>query len=677
MQGAAITNFSFNASLCSSSSRPEIRHHRDPPFAGGACAAFAPGGRKAWQCRQLEKTTGRLLARTGSDHLIQQGLYRTGVNLPTLAAGLSTSVASRSASDNSLPGLPRGQAYLGAGNPGVDCTTAGLRDFLANHGKSAQPVEVYLQSLKSQTLDEEDDSSSSHEHLRELHKGGVAKRKQRDTKVWTQPIDVESKDTSIPPWPKELDVARQHLQDFDSGKLKSGPARREGFKVKADLYEYLCEQNPPQGPVALATALAFVFGSVSAAFRRIDINKNGELSLIEFVMGMEMIGLDVETLCGMDLRHLFRALDTNHNGAINLKEMIRLAGDLTGPGALLQSLKSKKNEMMLSRSSALLASGRDGSFGNFRKLPAKEASMQYSHAICGSGADSSHAHLDDSHISASLAKWIAVSKVVSLLAKVVDGSSSLPLTPSASGIDQDEIKLQASSKKSWQRGGSHCVDDLLIVGKKADYAQDYVGDGSFDKQTQHSTTSCADLTAASALTTLDDGRRLLQAAVEVEGSTLASTGRMKTCEDLLQEAFNANASIFSADGTHLMNRPGLTAFFADLLVADPKWYRRLDSQVLDAIYDEVIALQIDFTHVGRGLSYWSFKVVLTHMLKELGQGWMSVLRTRISERTNPRKFAPADSKRKAFCNQAQPVPVQYNQRRREALSQSPLCLHKI
>merc|ERR1711865_987308 len=95
---------------------------------------------------------------------------------------------------------------------------------------------------------------------------------------------------------------------------------------------------------------------------------------------------------------------------------------------------------------------------------------------------------------------------------------------------------------------------------------------------------------------------------------------MRDEELLVKPMFKASASVQVPDGPQLMNREDMHNFFADLPLADPKRQALITPLLLDKLYDEAVALQCNFTKIGSGLNFWSFKAVLNNAINELGFG---------------------------------------------------------
>lgn len=98
---------------------------------------------------------------------------------------------------------------------------------------------------------------------------------------------------------------------------------------------------------------------------------------------------------------------------------------------------------------------------------------------------------------------------------------------------------------------------------------------------------------------------------------------MREQERPLRDLFRACASIQVPDGPQLMSRTDLHNFFDDLSFADPLRHKFAHPSVLDRLYDEAVTLQCNFTKIGSGLSFWSYKAVLNNVIYELGlaTGW--------------------------------------------------------
>jgi hypothetical protein len=107
---------------------------------------------------------------------------------------------------------------------------------------------------------------------------------------------------------------------------------------------------------------------------------------------------------------------------------------------------------------------------------------------------------------------------------------------------------------------------------------------------------------------------------------------MRENEDPLKMLFDSTASISTHDGTKLMNRPDLHRFFRDLEQVDPAHKHHITTKVLNGLYDHAIDLQKDFRGMSRGLSFWSFKVLLNNVMKELGLGWYGLVNIVVGRR---------------------------------------------
>jgi hypothetical protein len=132
------------------------------------------------------------------------------------------------------------------------------------------------------------------------------------------------------------------------------------------------------------------------------------------------------------------------------------------------------------------------------------------------------------------------------------------------------------------------------------------------------------------LQTVDSDEELEEATMEEAAFTVTpaeamieTSTVMREQERPLRDLFRACASIKVPDGPQLMARTDLHNFFDDLRIADPLRHKLAHPSVLDRLYDEAVTLQCNFTKIGLGLSFWSFKAVLNNVIYELGlaTGW--------------------------------------------------------
>merc|ERR1712048_538652 len=93
----------------------------------------------------------------------------------------------------------------------------------------------------------------------------------------------------------------------------------------------------------------------------------------------------------------------------------------------------------------------------------------------------------------------------------------------------------------------------------------------------------------------------------------------------LKHMFDTNSSVM-ASGRKLMNRPDMHKFFAQLEDLDPSMRKRCSPKVLDRLYDEAIQLQTDMAHISKGLTFFSFNVLINGAVKECGLGWISLMK---------------------------------------------------
>lgn len=149
----------------------------------------------------------------------------------------------------------------------------------------------------------------------------------------------------------------------------------------------------------------------------------------------------------------------------------------------------------------------------------------------------------------------------------------------------------------------------------------------------------------------------------------------------MKAAFASAASVRLPNGSRLMNRPDLHRFFGDLELAEPRRRHWADHEKLDKLYDDCIQLQVDFTHVANGLSFWSFKVLLHNALKELGSSWYVLIERTMAPRIQRNEKTTGEEKaHKEYATAAlhpYPYPSQAGEaaaKQRDSVSALPLAL---
>lgn len=627
------------------------------------------------------------------------------------------------------------------------------------------------------------------------------------------------------------------------------------LQAKADQLAYLEERAPPRGLEALAEALTYELETLEQAFRYLDTNRNGEMSLLEFTGGMSLLNVDVPALCGMEEKQVFRKLDRNHDGAIQLKELLYMGAELRGPGNRKLQMERQKQaqaqgkglpfpggplhwnseskvdaqnanwqrrtsvergSMPVSRGSrrSTAASTGLGTFGlgewADRAPQAGQGSASLSPDFSGpSGAGPRPGRRaavsaedldrpDDAAVDEAQTKWTAVVKWFwnrSMVGAALeqqrhdqgwrvlpqDGQGGSPggeggggsesqaagflmgrgppgaladgrmgfggepgrsssgiaigrldapwaniagegAVPGLAGSSSSGMLLSSAQSLLGAGPGLRGASDLPGLGDHRGFGQEgaldpgrragrspgglepgasgrgepgagggFLGlaaNGAVDPRSPGGSSSGAYSRRDGAESCRGDQRltphgespreedddytwtdmtggwegpgpphmpgaapeegwssspsrrrrpRIAEAPVElpVQQVALDKAEQARQFEKTVKAAFNSVASLRLPDGTVLMNRPDLLRFFADLPLADPKWSKTADPAVLNKLYDEAIALQVDFTRNGRGLTFWSFKVVLNNVMKVLGNGWFHLMQKRVGTMNAP------------------------------------------
>lgn len=633
------------------------------------------------------------------------------------------------------------------------------------------------------------------------------------------------------------------------------------LQAKADQLAYLEERAPPRGLEALAEALTYELETLEQAFRYLDTNRNGEMSLLEFTGGMSLLNVDVPALCGMEEKQVFRKLDRNHDGAIQLKELLHLGAELRGPGN--RKLQMERQKQAQAQGKGLPFPGGPLHWNSESKVDAQNANWQRR----ASGERPAPSRVGSVPVSRGSRRSTGASTGLGTfgLDEWADGApqaglGSAGLSPEFSGpsgagpragrraaaaaedldrpddaaVDEAQSKWTAVVKWYWNRsmvgaaleqqrhdqgwrvlpqdgqggspggaggGGSESQAAGFLMGRSPSGAladgrmgfggdpgksssgfangrmdapwANMVGEGAVPGLARSSSSGVLLSSAQSLLGAgpglrgasdlpglgdrrgfgeegaLDPGRRAgrspgglepgasgrgelgagggflglaangavdprspggsspgaysrrdgaesrrgdlrlaphgespgeeddddiwtdmtgaweglgpprMPGAAPEEGSSSSPSRRRRPriaeapvespvqqvaldkaeqarlFEKTVKAAFNSVASLRLPDGTVLMNRPDLLRFFADLPLADPKWSKTADPAVLNKLYDEAIALQVDFTRNGRGLTFWSFKVVLNNVMKVLGNGWFHLMQKRLGTMNAP------------------------------------------
>jgi hypothetical protein len=93
----------------------------------------------------------------------------------------------------------------------------------------------------------------------------------------------------------------------------------------------------------------------------------------------------------------------------------------------------------------------------------------------------------------------------------------------------------------------------------------------------------------------------------------------------LRALFLRAASVKLQDGSHMMSRSDVQAFFSDMEHADRHRQKAATQEVINVHFDEAIKVQLENTKLGQNLFFSSFKVFLSNIPSHLGLGWGSLV----------------------------------------------------
>jgi len=133
-----------------------------------------------------------------------------------------------------------------------------------------------------------------------------------------------------------LDQARQ-LTSSRSGIAPAAVGCRASLE-RTLLLESLEKQAVPQGIEALRAALKWRCGSLERAFECSNVSDRtgpaNSLSLLECVGALVLLGLDAPALCGFSESMAFRAMDTDLDGRLSLRDLLGTSSPSTAPQLL-------------------------------------------------------------------------------------------------------------------------------------------------------------------------------------------------------------------------------------------------------------------------------------------------------------------------------------------------------
>lgn len=398
------------------------------------------------------------------------------------------------------------------------------------------------------------------------------------------------KPTSIP-WATERDITHAAMLRAEPG---TGKALR--FEGRAELYAHLHERATARGTEALAEAFAFKLGGLEEAHRILNLNGTGEISLMEFVGCVSLLGFDLHVLCGADERTAFSRIDIHNTGTIRVQDILRRhRGKRRG---LLKTVASMAGKLPPSAGpepelpSAMAVSTTSLASTSDWKLPDVGS-------MAGSVEDSVEVRL-------AKVKWIAIAKWM------------------AAAQQRSTAIRDQRVRHGWEPNA-----DKSAVTEEAEEA-------AIPRLVSSRTALCASSVAEESIV----GNHPLEAQSAVSSSVPRKGPRPKTCSEVTKESavamreqeyairasFSKSASLSLPDGSKLLSKSDLWNFFQDLeRVEQHPRHRGITQLLIEREYHSAIDMQCGLTKIGTGLTFWSFKVVLNNIIPDMRLRWQSIV----------------------------------------------------
>lgn len=383
------------------------------------------------------------------------------------------------------------------------------------------------------------------------------------------------KPTTIP-WATERDITHAAMLRSEPG---TGKALR--FEGRAELYAHLHERATARGTEALAEAFAFKLGGLEEAHSMLDLNGTGELSLMEFVGCVSLLGFDLHVLCGADERSVFGRIDIHNTGAVRVQDILRrhrgkrkgLFKTATGIVATApKTLESGGTELAPSATAA----------GSAMPLAAtSDWKLPDAGTAAGSGEDPVEVRL-------AKVKWIAIAKWMAAAQQ------------RSTAIRDQRLRhgWQLSADKSAVEGGAEAAvpGPARHAAPNVSHAESAAGPTRKGPRPK----TCSEVTKESAVA-------------------------MREQEYAIRASFSKSASSTLPDGSRLLSKSDLWNFFQDLELCERLRHKRITQLLIEREYHSAIDMQCGLTKIGTGLTFWSFKVVLNNIIPDINLKWQSIV----------------------------------------------------
>lgn len=404
---------------------------------------------------------------------------------------------------------------------------------------------------------------------------------------------AEVKPTTIP-WATERDITHAAMLRAEPG---TGKALR--FEGRSELYAHLHERACARGTEALAEAFAFKLGGIDEAHRLLNLNGKGELSLMEFVGCVSLLGFDLHVLCGADERTVFSRIDIHNTGAVRVQDILRrhrgkrrakaVPADAAKP---LPSAGTGGDKTVASVATGLVASvatelAPSATAGTSKSLGAtSDWKIPDVGNVSGSVEDPVEVRL-------AKVKWIAIAKWMAAAQQ------------RSTAIRDQRLRhgWQLSPEKSVMSGGAEeSVADSVVSNHMASgisFAESVAGNPLEARKGPRPKT-CSEVTKESAVA-------------------------MREQEYAIRASFSKSATLTLPDGSRLLTKSDLWNFFQDLELCEHLRHKRITQLLIEREYHSAIDMQCGLTKIGTGLTFWSFKVVLNNIIPDMRLKWQLIV----------------------------------------------------
>ncbi|CAJ1421229.1 unnamed protein product [Effrenium voratum] len=583
-----------------------------------AASAMGSGGRKEWYRRQLQRTSGT-----------EASLWHSASE-PTLRRSKGASKGP----PGTLPPLPQmspkqfSKTSSRVRLPSYDSDSTD-QDLISNPGGQMQDGEMESRSpsrISPHGVQEEiAPELAVQENLspRSLWSSALEKAlEESDVQLLFRldlPLMVKAvaegeltnfSEVAPPRWHQLKAAAQQLIQELtQSGTGR--PGQLHSLQAVTDLYDFLEKQGCMQGFDALCKSFLFLFGTLEQVQKVLDMNRSGIFSITEFSMAMSLIGLDLQVICGLDESQIFRAVDQDHDGTVNIQQLLKFCSSKPEPEEKAKASKNKKKKN-----------------GSPRKAQSKQPTISTTAIIEKAGLKAlQEKTIDGVHFYA-----LALSKPAGPTTPSVQAGVGMHATVDEFEEEEIDEVIATLSKQELQRAQAKwiCISKWLASLLGAAAMEEGAGAKTWEDERQQA----YDAVDQVPLVPMAPALPRKEPKVPEEEPTGADPSLRQAGKDLdeqMEKLFLEEASEQEA-GTKLIDRVATRKFFEDLMLADYGWHKELRMVILDRLYDDTLNIQKEEDKLSKGLHFRSLKVVLHRMLRDRAEGYIEKFRLNVERR---------------------------------------------